>query len=82
MDTLYNSPRAYTVQEIDQMRGCVTEIWHCNNSSWRDPDRTIQIETTLRTYMLGGVSVQELLDKSAEERDGRIKRMQAQWDVD
>lgn len=90
------SERAYTLTEIDEMRRLVERLmegpryWHyspsgCYSSSGGGYDparRTAAVEDRLRTYMMAGTSLDELVAAVRELNDretAQMERAKAEW---
>jgi len=60
LDKLKIIERAYTVNEIDQMRKYIKRIAYPFNEVYNAKERRQDIEHRLRTYMMAGISPDEL----------------------
>lgn len=65
--TTQTTQRSYTLSEIDRMRELIRWSYPCG-VSYYPADRDADTENRLRTYMLGGVSLEELEKSSYEQR--------------
>lgn len=58
------SRRTYTTGEIDAMRDAI--YWsYPKGDPWDDNERCKEVERTLRTYIMGGVDPNELIERFA-----------------
>ena len=58
--------RPYTLAEIDQMRAAVAEFLYDPYASYNLHERSVLIEERVRTYMMAGVSADELNAQATE----------------
>jgi len=69
--------RAYTVREIDAMREAIR--WDFPSVLYQPEQRSRGIEERIRTYMIGGVDPQEVID-ACQERLLQRQEMYANMD--
>jgi hypothetical protein len=63
-----NSDRKYSVSEIDEMRMTIRNHWFYGRGSYKPHERGIEVEEILRTYMIAGVSPDELGEEGERKR--------------
>lgn len=72
--------KKYSVSEIDEMRELIKCNWFYDWSHSYDPaKRSIQIEEILRTYMMAGISIEEIEEEAnrrIDENDATEKLIQ------
>lgn len=67
------SPKRYSLDEIDRMRHAIATGGFFDNGSYKESDRTVEVEARLRTYMQNGTSPAELEEWS-------VRKQQEWWD--
>jgi hypothetical protein len=57
--------KKYSIEELDHMRVLISQIWHIK-SRWSMAPNPEQVELYLRTYMMNGTSLKELMRHKIE----------------
>ena len=66
--------RKYSVEEIDRMRRAISRGRFFGDGAYRPAERTEQIESLLRTYMLNGTTPLELEAERQKQLQAEIDR--------
>ena len=66
--------KKYSIYEIEEMRRCITEIsvYQSNDMFHKD---IVSIEEYLRTYMIGGITVEELQEREQKAKAEYMERI-------